>query len=175
MGSLKKFFGSVRQKIVERKSWSPLQKVFSIPEVFRYTELLQQFFFGTMRQKNFDRKSWHNALKHKFFWYPKEVTHLRVPYEIFRHLDQNFLTDKTVILPPPSCLYIFFETKTIQEHRKVPLRSFSVLWDKKLSTESHDPPLQKVFLIPEVFRYTELLQQFLWYCETKKVQQKILT
>ena len=58
---------------------------------------------------------------------------------------------------PPLLSLTFFDARIFLEHRRVPLRSFSVLWDNKFSIENRDmPPLtHKFFSIPENFRKTE--------------------
>ena len=43
--------------------------------------------------------------------------------------------------PPLSYPYIFFHRKKLVKHRKDPLRSFTVLWDRKFSTKPWSPPL----------------------------------
>ena len=57
--------------------------------------------------------------------------------------------DKTMMPPPLLCIKIF-DTKIFLKHRRGLLRSFSVLWDKKISTGNLDtsPPL-----IYKLFRY----------------------
>ena len=57
-----------------------------------------------------------------------------------------------MILPtssPPLLSIKFFDTNNFVKHRRVPLRKFSALWDKKFSTENYEPPP----LIHKLFRY----------------------
>ena len=42
---------------------------------------------------------------------------------------------------PPSYPYFFFHTRNFLKHKKVPLRNFSVLWNRKFSTQNRDIPL----------------------------------
>ena len=91
---------------------------FSLPEIFWNTaqKVSTTKFFGTVRQKVFDGKSWYSPppLIHKLFRYRK-----------------------------------FSET----QHRRLPVRNFSALWDKKISTENLDttpPSLIQTFSAPEI-------------------------
>ena len=65
----------------------------------------------------------------------------RFPYQVFCFgpLRQNF-SDKTVMPPPPLLCLKNFDTAIFLKHRRVPLRSFSVMSDKKLSRENRDIP-----------------------------------
>ena len=68
-----------------------------------------------------------------------------------------------------------FYTKIFLEHRRVPLRSFSVLRDNKVSIENRDMPIfiHKLFSIPENFQKTE---RFLYKAfRFGPVRQKIST
>ena len=79
-----KFFGTVRQKIFDRKSWnSPppplIHKLFSCRK-FSETQHRRIHLpnFSALWDKKIstqNRKSWHNPLKHKIFWYPKLMKH----------------------------------------------------------------------------------------------------
>ena len=65
---------------------------------------------------------------------------------------QKFLTEKrcNASLRPSLFSIIFFDAKGFVEHRRVPLRSLSVLWDSKLSMEYRDITFSsKKFSIPE--------------------------
>ena len=55
----------------------------------------------------------------------------------------------------PLLIYKLFGYRKFSEtqHRRVPLRNFSALWDKKFSTENLDttpPPLIQTFSVPEI-------------------------
>ena len=108
-----KFFGTVRPKIFDWKSWYSLlppppliHNFFSIPD-FSDTQIRKVPLrnFSALRQKKIDTKSWDKSLKHKIFRYPKLVTHWRVPLRNFSALwDRHFLTENrdTPSSPPPS-------------------------------------------------------------------------
>ena len=72
------------------------------------------------------------------------------PYEIFRHCETKNFRQKIVILPPPPLLSIIFcDTRNFVKQRRVPLRTFSVLWDKIFEGKSWYFPLplrDKTFL-----------------------------
>ena len=76
----------------------------------------------------------------KFFdtrnqWNPKGF-----PYEFFRHCETKNFPQKIGILPcsPPPLIHKFLDTRNFAKHRRVPLRTFSVLWDKTFLTENRD-------------------------------------
>ena len=58
---------------------------------------------------------------------------------------------------PPLVSLTFFYTGNFLKHRRVPLRSFSVLRDNKFSIENRDMPsfIHKLFSVPKKFRKTE--------------------
>ena len=63
------------------------------------------------------------------------------------------------------------------QHRRVPLRFVTALWDKTSSTDNRDSrplsyPVQ--FSIPETFWNTRFLCKSFWQCETKVFRRKIL-
>ena len=77
-GSPTKFFGTVRQKIFDRKSWYSLFPPSSvIHNFFRYKKFCETQkgsttkFFDTVRQQIFYWKWWYFPLRHKIFRYPK--------------------------------------------------------------------------------------------------------
>ena len=55
--------------------------------------------------------------------------------------------EKTLPPPPPLLSIHFFDTRNFVKHRRDPLRSFSVPWDKKFSTKPWCQPLlcMKIF------------------------------
>ena len=65
------FFSALWGKNFQRKIViPPLLRVFSIPEVLRYTKLFQHF-FPVLCDNNFPIKSWYSPLRQKVFRYPK--------------------------------------------------------------------------------------------------------
>ena len=53
------------------------------------------------------------------------------PMKSFWQCETKIFPRKIVITPPPPIHKCFFATKNFVEHRMVPRRNFSVLWDKK--------------------------------------------
>ena len=93
-------------------------------------------------QKIFERKSWYSPplLSINFFATGNFLKHSTegFPYKIFRHCEtKNFR--KLLTLPP--LIHKIFRYPKLSKNRKVPLRIFSVLWDKKFSVENRDIPL----------------------------------
>ena len=141
-GSPTKFFGTVREQIFHRKSWSSPHR----HKRFRYqkfseTQTGPRRNFSALRQKKFNKKSWHNSLKHKIFRYPKLATHWRVPLRNFSALWDKKLLTKNRDTPPPLLYINFFDTRNFVKQRRVHLRSFSVPWENKFSIENRDLPL----------------------------------
>ena len=74
-------------------------------------------------------------------YYPKNIRCQNIsetPYEIFRYRETKNFRRKIVILPSP-LINNFSIPVNFLKHRRVPLQSFSVLWDKKISTKSWYP------------------------------------
>ena len=95
--------------------------------------------FGTVRQKNFYWKSWYYPLRHKIFRYPK----LSEPQKgsstkWFGTVRQNNFDGKSWYTPPLLYLTIF-DIRNFLKHRRVPLRSFSVLSQQILYCKSWYP------------------------------------
>ena len=89
--------------------------------------------FSVLWDKNFDKKKWytHSSFIQKNFWYPKfSETKEGSPTKLFSTVRQR-LWQKVVIHPPRLLSITFFDTRNFLKHRKVPLRHFSILWDKK--------------------------------------------
>ena len=80
------------------------------------------------------------------FWDTKEFL-----YEIFWFWEKKF--DGESWFPLPLSSVIFFDTSICLQHRKVPLQKFSALWDKTISTETHDLTLSS----KKFFWYLKLL------------------
>ena len=76
---------------------------------------------------------------HKTFRYPKFSVILKgSPTKFFLTVRQKFPTENRDTAPISP--WIFFHTRKFLKHRRDPLRSFSVLWDKKFSTKPWCPP-----------------------------------
>ena len=72
------------------------------------------------------------------------------PTKFFGTETKNFDGKSWYSLPPPLLSIKFFDTRNFAKHRRVPLRSFSVLWDNKFSIEIRDIPLLGInFFLPE--------------------------
>ena len=85
---------------------------------------------------------------------------LRGSHENFRHCETKSFRQKVLILPPPLIHKLFgYQKISGTQHRRVPLWSFSALWDKKFLTKNRDTPSPP--LIHKFFRYQK-------FCETKK-------
>ena len=155
-GSPTKFFGTVRQKNVEGKSWYfPLPLIHKLFRYQKFSETqhrrvpLQNV--SALWDKKFSPENLDTPppplLIHKLFRYRKfsETQHGRVLQRNFSALwDKKFPT-KNIDTPsphPPSLLSInFFDTRTFVKHRRVPIRSSSVLWDKNnFDRKSWYPP-----------------------------------
>ena len=85
-----------------------------------------------MRQNNLtENRDTRPSLVANFFSIPDFLSNTEcVLYEKFRHCETNFSTEKRDNPSPPSSLAIFhkfFDTRILVEHRRVPLRSLSVL------------------------------------------------
>ena len=99
------------------------------------------------------------------------------PTKIFSTVRQkNF--ERNPWCSPPHLIHELIRYRKISEtqHRRVPLRIFSIQWDNKFSIENRDFPLLKIFFsIPETFRNTEgFLYKKIRFCETKNFWQKIV-
>ena len=163
----------MRQKFFDGKFWySPVSYpwTYSLLEAFRNTAQkgsLAKFFGTARRKKNSPKNCDISLLSIKLFdtrnqWHPK-----RFPYEFFRHCGtQNFRRkfcetqkvsptkffgtvrqnnfDRKSWYQPPLLSLTYFGTRNFLEHRRVPRRNFSALWDKKFSTENRDTFLHKV-------------------------------
>ena len=108
------------------------------------------------------------SLIHKYFSITEEFWNAEgTPYEIFRSCEtKNFQQNHDT---PLLCIKIF-ATRVFLKHRRVILRSFSVLCDKKFSKEHRDIPLFciELFNTRNFLIYWRVLQEIFWHCETKK-------
>ena len=172
----------MRQKIFDGKSWhNPLKhKIFRYPKLW-HTKDSPTKFFGTVRQKIFDGKSWYSPfLSINFFATGNFLKHSTegFPYEISRHCETKNFRRKILILP--LLIHKLFRYRKISEtqHRRVPLRNFSALWDKKISTETFDTPPSLLSInffatgnflkhITKGFPY-----EIFRHCETKQFRRK---
>ena len=138
-------------------------------------------FFGNVRQKIFDGKSWYSLppLIHKLFRYRtfSETQIRRVPLRNFSALWDKKLLTKNRDTPPPLLYINFFDTRNFLKQRRVHLRSFSVMWENKFSIENRDLPLIgiNVFATRNSLKHRRVLDEIFRHCETKKIQQKIVT
>ena len=110
---------------------------------------------GTVRQKLFDGKKWHPLLWIKFFGSPNFLKHWRDAHEVFRYCETKNFRRKNLIPPFWSIKHV--ETRKILKNSRIPLRTFSALWNMKNSTENRDMPrpIHNFFSIPEHFWKTE--------------------
>ena len=148
-GSPTAFFGTVRQKKIRRKILI-LPPPLLIHKLIRYQKFSETqhrrvplrkvsvLWDKKFSTENRDKTLWSIRLfDTRNQWHPKGF-----PYEICRHCETKNFRQKIVILPsssPSSLLSInFFDTRNFVKHRRVPLRSFSVLWDKTILTENRD-------------------------------------
>ena len=79
--------------------------------------------------------------------------------ETFQQCEKKISTENLdTPLPPPPLIHKLFRYRKISEtqHRRVPLRIFSALWDKKNSTENLDTPPSP--LIHKLFRYRKFFE-----------------
>ena len=116
-----------------------------------------------MRQKIFDWKSWYSpppphVLTINFFATGNFLKHSPEGslYEIFRHCETKKFRGKLFIPPPPFIHKLFgHRKKDGTHHRRVPLRIISVLWDKKLPTETLDTPPPPIYKLSGYRKFSE--------------------
>ena len=106
--------------------------------IFWNFEAMSAKFFGTVRPSLFDGKTWYPLLCIKFFDTPNFLEHWRDAHEIFWHCETKNFRLKIVILPPPfspppllSIIFFRYQIVSDTQIRKVPLRNFSALRQKK--------------------------------------------
>ena len=102
-GSFMKFFGTVRQKIFDGKSWyPPLIQTFSIPEIIATVKDSPLRKFSALWEKIFDRKSWNSPppplLSIKFIATGNFLKHSTegFTYQFFRHCETIKIRQKIV-------------------------------------------------------------------------------
>ena len=111
---------------------------------------------------------------HKNFRYQNFFQTQGFPYEVFWHCETKKIRQNRD--PPPLPCMKIFDTRFFSKHRRVPVRIFLALWDKKNSTKPWSPPpMHENFRYQIFFRNTEgFPYEFFWHCETKKFQLKIV-
>ena len=137
MGSTSKFSDTVRQKNFAKSRYPYYPKQIDTRTFLEYKGTTAKL-FGTVRQKKFVAK----MIPHPLFFL----------YQKFSETQKGFLTkffdsvlcykiffDNTVMPLPLSYAWKFW-TPHFLKHKKVSLRIFSALWDKKFSTDNSDIP-----------------------------------
>ena len=100
-GSPTKLFGTVRQKIFDRKSWNsppPLMQTFSTPEIIPTVKDSPTQIFGIVRRKIFDGKSWYSPPSPliQTFSLPEFIATVKdSPTEIFGTVRQKIFDGKS--------------------------------------------------------------------------------
>ena len=138
-----KYFGTVRQKIFDGKTWYPLLciKFFYTPNFLKHWRDAQEI-FRHCETKNFRRKILKlppppsPPLIHKHFFATGHFLFSEtqiILYEIFRNCETKKFWQKIVIPPPPPLLSIkwFSLPEIFWNTDWFPGEVFSVLWDKK--------------------------------------------
>ena len=119
-------------KKLSTKLWCPPSYVwnFSIPEFFWRTDFFRHYETKKVQQRIVICPSYAKIfLKPQFFWNIEWL-----PHKIFRHCETKTFWRKNVT-PPPNLLFMnFFPYEKTSETQKRRIRSFSVLWNKKVST-----------------------------------------
>ena len=136
-----KHFGTVRQKL-RRKIVIP-PPLLSI-KIFPYQKFSEtQWFPGVVFSVLWAKKIFDKTLKlpPSFAWnfsIPEFFRNAEGFYEFYRRWETKIF-QRSLVISPLWCIK-FSETQI----RRVPLRNFSALWNKKFSTENHDTLLHKV-------------------------------
>ena len=126
-GSFTKFFGNVRPKNFDGKTWYPLLciKFFYTPNFLKHWRDAHEI-FRHCETKNFPRKNVIPPSMHKIFRYPKFSEALKgCPRNFSALWYQKFSTDKR---DTPFSFIKLFETKNFLKNSRIPLRKFSALW-----------------------------------------------
>ena len=134
-----KFFGTVRPKIVDGKTWYPLLciKFFNTPNFLKHWRDAHEI-FRHCETKNCRRKNVIPPIMHKIFQYPKFSETLKgYPWNFSALWDKKFSTEFSDIRF--FCIS-FCDTRNFLKHRSVPQRNFLLLWDQKFWTKSRDTP-----------------------------------
>ena len=88
----------------------------------------------------------------KFFDTPNWWNTKRFPYEMFRHWETKNFRWKLLILPPLIHKLFGHRKFSDRQRRRVHLRKFSALWDKRISKKKswHNPVKHKIFPFPKL-------------------------
>ena len=107
--------------------------------------------FGAVRRKIFVRKSWCTPFMLNFCRYPKiSETMKGSPTHQFRTVKEKNQQNGYTPLNQK-------KTKKLLKHRRFPLWTFLVLWDKNISTENHGAPnIHKIFDIRAVLKHIRI-------------------
>ena len=132
------FFGTVRPKIFDGKTWYPLVciKFLDTPNFLKHWRYAHEI-FRHCETKSFRRKNVIPPVCIKFFDSPDFLKHWRDAHEIFRHCETKNFRRKLVI---PPIMHKVFRYPKFSETLKGCPRNFSALWDQKFSTETRDIP-----------------------------------
>ena len=110
------------------------------PNLFRYQKCSEKQkgsstkFFGTLRQQIFFRKSWYSPLRHKILRYVK-LSETQKGSSTKWFGTETKLFWRKILIPAPFLNPNIFRYQKFSETR-VPLRNFSVLWDKNFDMKS---------------------------------------
>ena len=179
-GSLTKSFGTVKQNSFTENPDTPTPlcmknfwtRFFWNDEGFPTKRL------DTVRQKNF-----RTIVMPTHFLFPnlfpkKNFRNTEgLLYEMFRYCEMKPFR-RTIVTTAHFLILIMFRFQKDLEHRKVPLRKVSVLWDQKSRRRIVMPPH---FLFPNIFPKNNfwntegLLYEMLRYCEMKPFRRTIVT
>ena len=168
-GPTRNFFGSVRRKSFERKSWYPLpiHKIFGQKNFSeKWRVLLRKL--SVLWENQFSTKSWYTIFC--IFLIRNFSDTKEPPYEPFWYCETKNFRHKIVI--PLFCIKSF-DTRKFLKPRVVPLRNFPALWEKKFSTVNNDNPLLS-FKISDTRNFLkdwESPYECFLYCEKNNFRQ----
>ena len=139
------FFDTVRHQLFDGQLWCPLfllsLKIFDARSFLQHSRDHLQSFSGNVRQKISSGNYWYPLSMQKMLWYQIfSETRKGLPYEIFRYCETKILIKKS----DTSTLLLSIkisDTRNFLKQRRVPLRNFSVLWDKDFDKKSWYTPL----------------------------------
>ena len=125
------------KKLTENRDAHPVSypEHFSVPKIFWSTIgfLYEKFRYceTSAERKNFSGESWHTSPSYarkisisKTFWNTEGFL-----YEMFRYWETNNF-EAQLWCPHPSFLQHFFHLESFLNHKRVPWRKLSVLWNK---------------------------------------------
>ena len=146
-GPLRRFFGSVRQRRFERKSWypPPSHKNFSIEVFFWKLKESPTEFLGTERKSIFDKIVIHHLMQ---FLYSRIFLNKSVPLGVFSVVwDKKVLRESRDI---PLLAIKNFDNWKILKNEGFPYESFQDC-EKIIFRQNRDTPSYAMFFNPEVF------------------------